>query len=200
MKKPLLYTFRRCPYAIRARLALALCNIDANEIEVDLKNKPKELIMISSKATVPVLLLNSGQVIDESIDIVKWAISKSMPEDWVDLSSTDIHMGEQLIQQLHQSYIPALNRYKYTSRYDDVDISQERKICESYLNMLDQTISGSAYLFSSCSIYDILVFPFIRQLHIADNSLLDPNTYQSLCRWYFTWERHSFFIKIMQKR
>src|SRR5437868_3280183 len=81
---PILYTFRRCPYAIRARMALAYAKISTIQKEISLKNKPPELLAVSPKGTVPVLILENGSVIEESLDIMLWALGRSDPENWLD--------------------------------------------------------------------------------------------------------------------
>ena len=89
MTYPILYTFRRCPYAIRARMALAYAKIDIHQHEVDLKNKPLEMLNASPKGTVPVLILEDGSVIDESIDIMTWALTQSDPDNWLSAEHKD---------------------------------------------------------------------------------------------------------------
>ena len=128
-----LFTFRRCPYAIRARVALYLAEVDYEAIEVDLKNKPERLLEISPKGTVPVLVTKSGSVIDESLYIVEYALSQKLPEGFVNVSTAQYEVGELVLADLASKFIPALNRLKYPNRYEDVAITDEQKILQNCL-------------------------------------------------------------------
>lgn len=182
-----LYTFRRCPYAIRARLVLKLAGLEYEAIEVDLRNKPKDLFKYSSKGTVPVLVLNSGHVIDESLEIIDWVVENS------GLESKKSEMGEAFLIQLTEIFIPALNRYKYASRYKDVDIEKEEQIILAYLGKLESVIQSLGIK------YEISIFPFIRQANIANSNWLLLPIQQSLSKWFNDWLRDISVIEIMKK-
>lgn len=157
---PILYTFRRCPYAIRARLALSYANILIEEREVDLKNKPIELLALSPKATVPVLVLDSGQVIEQSIDIMKWALGQSDPEQWLskELEST----SDKLISFNDSQFKPILDNYKYASRAEISEPIIYREQAKSYLSQLDGLLMKQHYLLANrITIADIAIIPFI---------------------------------------
>ncbi|MBC7609640.1 MAG: glutathione S-transferase N-terminal domain-containing protein, partial [Polaromonas sp.] len=108
---PVLYSFRRCPYAMRARLALAVSGVDYELREVSLKSKPPELLAASPKGTVPVLVLPNGQIIDESLDIMRWALAQNDPDGWLDVGSLDDMLT--LITGNDGGFKHALDRYKY---------------------------------------------------------------------------------------
>ena len=194
----LLYSFRRCPYAIRARLMLSLSKLECEIIEVSLKNKPEKMLSYSPKGTVPVLILDDGTVIDESFDIVVWALKQSKPKGWQVLKSKEIKSGDDLLHMLHHILIPALNRYKYASRYDDVDLNIEEGKIKQYLDTLNQLCMTSVSLFESCSVYDVLIFPLIRQVNIANPNWLPQ--YDKLNQWFTNWLTNPDFVKVMEKK
>ena len=109
---PILYSFRRCPYAMRARLAIAYSNIDVELREVDLGNKPQTMLLISAKATVPVLQLENGRVLDESLDIMLWAIQQNDAEHW--LKAASLANAKALIRVNDERFKYNLDRYKYS--------------------------------------------------------------------------------------
>ena len=120
MMYPTLYSFRRCPYAMRARLALAASGIKTELREVVLKDKPEALIAISPKATVPVLQTETGRVIDESIDIVRWALDKRDPLNWYEsLTARQQQETDALINENDGAFKASLDRYKYADRYPE---------------------------------------------------------------------------------
>ncbi len=189
-----LYTFIRCPWAMRARMALAYMNIPYTAIEVDLKNKPKELLEISPKGTVPVLLLRDGKVLDESLDIILWA----MPEP----SAAEAQEIREIIQINDNEFKRNNTRYKYIDRYKDEGISQEqyRAECEKFIIQLDQRLSKHKYLLSDIiSIADIAVFPQIRQFSKVDEAWFADAPYQNVQAWLERITSSDFFAKTMRK-
>ena len=115
---PILYTFRRCPYAIRARMALAYSNITIEIKEIFLQNRPQELFDISPKGTVPVLCLNNSKIIDESLDIMQWALTQNDLENWI---GPKINCQNKLIKENDSEFKYWLDRYKYYDRYPEHD-------------------------------------------------------------------------------
>jgi len=190
-----LYTFRRCPYAIAARLALKFADIAVEMIEVDLKNKPLSLYDCSKKATVPVLVL-PDKVIDESRDIVDWVVENS-PSALACLSEVKIKTGNDWLEKLTKVFIPALNRYKYASRYDAVDLLLEEKKLLLFFSLLNQALSEDCLLSSMPSKFDIIIFPFIRQADIANSTWLEQ--YPKLNIWFQNWTSHPVFITVMER-
>ena len=135
-----LFTFRRCPYAIRARVALYVCDIVYEAIEVDLKHKPKKLLELSPKATVPVFVTSSGAVIDESLYIVEYALSQKLPEGFVNVTTKQYERGEAMLDALHRVFIPALNKVKYPNRYEGVVLQDEWSQLNQCLQQWEQNL------------------------------------------------------------
>ena len=202
-----LYSFRRCPYAMRARLACALF-LPAQSLElreVVLKNKPAELIEISPKATVPVLQLTDGCVIDESRDIALWALKQRALIDSSDEIKTQylpLHLQldiEELTDENDGSFKWALDRYKYSDRYEE---SEElyRKQGEVFLAKLEKLLEKNRYLYSSePSLADIAIFPFVRQFAHVDKNWFEKSPYPKLIQWLNEWLASEVFNSIMEK-
>lgn len=185
-----LYTFRRCPYAIRARLILKLANLEYQAVEVSLKDKPKDLLDYSPKGTVPVLVLNSGQVIDESLDIIDWVIKHHQSAKWKEGES---EVGKALVSGLTQEFIPALNRYKYASRYQDVNVEQEAQKIQQYLEKLEERVN-SVDMRSQ-----VAIVPFVRQANIANSDWLQSPNLSKVNKWFISWLDSPEFIHVMKK-
>ncbi len=134
---PVLYTFRRCPYAIRARMALEYASITCELREVKLSNKPPAMINISSKGTVPVLQLVDGRVIDESLDIMLWALGQTDPDHWLDLEKND---GRSLIDVNDQEFTQYLDQYKYFKRYPEHSQLYYREKAEKFIVVLETNL------------------------------------------------------------
>jgi glutathione S-transferase len=161
---PILYSFRRCPYAMRARMALLVSGIDGEIREIVLRAKPAELVAASPKATVPVLVLPDGRVIDESLDIMRWALARSDPERWL----ADAADGEALIAANDGPFKHHLDRYKYPDRHGS-DPIMHRSAATVLLEALETRLDMAAYLCgSACSLADIAIMPFVRQFAAVD--------------------------------
>lgn len=194
---PILYSFRRCPYAIRARLALIFSNIEYELREVDLKAKPDSMLKFSPKGTVPVLVLPDNKVIDESYDIVNWAFDIKYPTQFTPVTNEIIEETKKVLSSLHESFIFNLNRYKYPDRYDDVDIDNHKEELEKFLLLCEKCLSQHKFLLADKpTAIDILVFPFIRQLDIANDKILSGR----LRSWFDFWLEHELFQVVMQKK
>ena len=195
-----LYTFRRCPYAMRARLALTLIDEPFHAIEVDLKNKPASLLEISPKGTVPVLILHpSHDVLDESLDIVHWALNKRLPSGWSPLHEHEQDLAQSWLKTLHQEFIPALNRIKYTRPNEDYDPNHDRQILSNFFHTLETEQLTKEALLSSQSWADICLLPFVRQLSIATPQWFASLPYTKLREWLDNWLRSAAFKHIMKK-
>lgn len=175
---------------------LAFANLEVEKIEVDLKNKPESLFKYSPKGTVPVLVLEDGTVIDESLDIVNWVMEYHRPKDFKDLDPLEEKKGMELLENLHDSFITALNRYKYASRYENVDLEKEEEIILRYFEKLSQ-VCKDKYIFKRISKYDVLIFPFIRQANIANQDWVVR--YKNINIWFDHMKHHDIFSQIMQK-
>lgn len=198
--KPVLYSFRRCPYAIRARLALKLCGVDYELREVDLKSKPKSMLEFSPKGTVPVFILPDGRVIDESLDIVRWVVDSYESEV---LDRYDLELKDQsniIYSSLQEDLIFHLNRYKYPDRYENVNLSLHREKINNFLLELESRLSINKFILGpNPTEIDILVFPFVRQVNIADSNILRQDGMLGVRKWFFWWVNSSFFKDIMIK-
>ena len=196
MSLPILYSFRRCPYAIRARLALLVSNIDVEIREVKLSNKPVELLSISPKGTVPVLQLVSGEVLDESLDIMDWAYQHSaLTREW------QWDKLDHLINSNDQQFKPLLDRYKYFERYNEGCTQQDYLIkCLPWLDHLENILHRSNFLFGSQpSFIDLAIFPFIRQFAKVDEQWFLNSTYSKTIVWLNYWLEHDLFTQVMKK-
>lgn len=190
-KIPVLYTFRRCPYAMRARMALIYSGIQCEIREIVFRNKPSHMLEISPKGTVPVLLLPSGTVLEESLDIIAWALSQHDPDGWRDYSPPEQKLANELIEKNDGFFKKALDRYKYPTRYPDefkgsaetFSLKNRDKIL-GYLENLNQLIAQNGYLVKPhLSIADIVLFPFVRQFAHVDKDWFQSLEYEPLQAW-----------------
>jgi glutathione S-transferase len=184
---PILYTFIRCPWAMRARLALTYMGIEYEAREVDLKNKPQSLLDYSPKGTVPVLVLPNGKILEESLDIILWA----MPQPGIaDKSAIDE------IIAINDSEFKANNhKYKYGE-----DCDQARAACERVIQQLEQKLSKHTYLINDAiSIADLAIFPLIRQFSMVDSVWFAQTPYKNVQRWLSLISTADFYAKAMQK-
>ncbi len=197
LPKPLLYTFRRCPYAIRARLAIAISGLRVDICEVDLKAKPERMLQLSSKATVPVLVFADGLVIDESLDIMLWAFQQHDPLGMLPSFSDE---ARALIERNDTEFKYALDRYKYPERYREFSMQHYRAQGEIMLHDLNTRLVETPYLFwNKAGIADLALLPFIRQFAGVDRAWFDASPYAQLRAWLIAWEASDVFTKIMQK-
>ncbi|KZY32272.1 hypothetical protein A3730_18670, partial [Alcanivorax sp. HI0044] len=139
-----LYSFRRCPYAMRARLAILFAGLQVELREVTLKNKPAQMLAISPKGTVPVLLLADGAVIQESRDIMVWALEQQDPQGLLD--ATVLDQANALIEQNDNEFKYWLDRYKYADRHVEMTQTEYRQRGEGFLRVLEALLESRAYL------------------------------------------------------
>lgn len=193
---PILYSFRRCPYAMRARMALITSGQSVRLREVVLRDKPVELIKESPKATVPVLVLEDSTVIDESLGIMKWALSNSDPHKWLD----SIETSRSLILEADGKFKEHLDRYKYPTRYDGVDPVQHREAGFTILRSWDGLISEHGQLTGPHTRFaDIAIFPFVRQFANNDRGWFDRQPIPALQKWLDNYLDSDLFQSIMGK-
>ena len=191
-----LYSFRRCPYAMRARMALRYCGVPVEIVEVSLKAKPAEMLAISPKGTVPVLDAN-GRVIDESLEIMRWALAQNDPQDW--LLSGDARVAE-LIEANDQVFKVHLNRYKYAERYPEQPMEVYRAEGEMFLRRLEELLEGRDYLLTDHpSLADIALLPFVRQFAHVDREWFAQTPYVRLQAWLQRFLESELFTSIMKK-
>lgn len=199
MPLPVLYSFRRCPYAIRARMAIACAGLQVELREVVLKDKPAEMLSVSPKGTVPVLVLPDGSVIDESCDIMLWALRYSDPNGW--LNQPAIATAEQLIKENDFSFKQDLDRYKYADRYPELTAEEYRARAEAFPGRLERCLTASRYLCGDrISLVDVALFPFIRQFAFVDKPWFDNRPYPKLQRWLNRFLESDLFAVVMKKR
>lgn len=200
MNTPVVYSFRRCPYCMRAHMALKYSGIKVELREVDLKNYPPQALEISPKATVPVLLLPDGTVIDESWDILKWALSQNDPDNWSGDNDEHTLDAEILIETNDFSFKEDLDHYKYADRYPEHNEEHYRQACEEFIGELDEMLSENRYLLTDqLSLADIGVFPFIRQFSLVDKEWFDKAPYPNVQQWLNKLIETELFRQVFQK-
>ena len=195
---PILYSFRRCPYAMRARMAIHISDQRCEIREVLLRDKPPSMLQYSAKGTVPVLILQDGKVIDESIDVIDWALNLNDPDDWQ--RSKDKEKTKELIKINDGEFKYHLDRYKYSKRYENEDPEFHRKKCLKFIESINNELNNSKYIFDdNISYADIVLLPFIRQFRIADIEWFDSLPYDNLKKWLSSFLDSSLLNSIMKK-
>ena len=192
----IIYSFRRCPYAMRARMALAVSQQKVEFREVLLRDKPKSMIELSPKGTVPVLLLNSGEIIDESLDVINWALNLNDPENWK--RSNQSEKSSSLIQKNDNEFKYHLDRYKYSKRYNNEDPLEHREKCLVFIEILEEQLKSTKFLYDDkISALDISILPFIRQFRIADIDWFDSLNKPKIQNWLMNFLESELFKSIM---
>ncbi len=199
MEYPILYSFIRCPYAMRARMALKLTNTKCEIREVRLNNKPKRMIDKSPKGTVPVLVLEK-KVIDESNDIIEWALSSNNIFDG-NIDHDQIDLTDNLIELFDSKFKYNLDRYKYATRYENINKNKHKKECLEILINLENVISNEGWILGSkINKLDISILPFIRQFRIADIEWFDKqNKIKGVQKILFNFLDSNLFKEVMYK-
>lgn len=196
---PTFYTFRRCPYAIRARLAIAVSGVIVNSHEVALRDKPAAMLSISPKATVPVLHFTDGRIIDESLDIMRWALGLNDPEQW--LRAARDQKSISLIAQNDTSFKRNLDRYKYPNRFPQDLVGHQRAACEDFLSLLNTRLAVSAFLMGDkFGFTDAAIVPFIRQFAHVDKAWFYQSKYGNVIQWLDSHLASPIFNHVMKKR
>ena len=200
MTLPVLYTFRRCPYAIRARLAIYTSRYKCQLREVILRDKPAAMIEVSSKATVPVLIDPSNTIIDQSLDIMLHVLKTHDPMSWLANEPDRQQNMLQLIDETETEFKPHLDLYKYASRSESPDPELHRgRACE-FLDKLELILSNSHHLFGTKqSLADIAILPFIRQFAQTDCSWFDEQELPHLHSWVREFEDSELRSNVMKK-
>ncbi len=201
--KPLLYSFRRCPYAMRARLAIKLSGIDVDIQEVSLLNKPQAMLDHSPKGTVPVLVLTDGRVIDQSLDIMCWAMAQHQQNGTILCFLPDGTLPtevQNLISQNDSTFKHDLDRYKYAERFPEHSATAYRERAEVFLLILDSRLQQHQYLSSEqLSMADLAILPFVRQCALVDADWFYSSRYQHLIAWLDRFLQSDLFIAVMAK-
>ncbi|SEO42293.1 glutathione S-transferase [Pseudomonas sp. NFACC39-1] len=200
MNRATLYSFRRCPYAMRARMALRYSAVELNIVEVSLKAKPPEMLALSSKGTVPVLQVD-GEVIDESLEIMRWALAQHDPDNWRLLGNLEGQaLTAALIEENDQVFKLHLNRYKYPERYPEYPLEHYRAEGEVFLRRLEALLETRAFLAAAHqSLADVALMPFVRQFAHVDREWFAAAPYPRLQRWLQGLLDCELFVAIMVK-
>ena len=194
---PLLYSFRRCPYAMRARMALYQAGVQCEIIEVELKAKPAAMLALSPKGSVPVLRLASGEVLDESLDIMHWALAQNDPAHWLPSSWV---ISQSLMDENDTGFKSNLDRYKYPQRFPGGNSVEARDNGSLFLRKLTTQLNGNDYLLGQqVSFVDIAVFPFIRQFANTDVQWFAAQDLPDVQRWLDSLLNSVLFKTIMEK-
>ncbi|MCW9033373.1 MAG: glutathione S-transferase [Rhodospirillales bacterium] len=200
LPRPLLYSFRRCPYAMRGRMGLFVSGMTCELREVVLRDKPPSMLALSPKGTVPVLQTVEGTVIDESLEVMLWALEQYDPEGWLQPEQGNLDDMLALIERNDGEFKEHLDRYKYPTRYDSVDPLAERSKAEGFLQELEKRLSASSFLFGSrVSLADYAIAPFVRQFAHVDKDWFDQTPYPGLQAWLEVFLKSDLFISVMKK-
>ena len=199
---PILYSYRRCPYAMRARIALTMAEIKIEIREISLREKPAHMLQVSPKGTVPVLILQDGTVLEQSLAIMQWALQQNDPQG---LLKSDFKMTHALIAENDSHFKQALDGYKYPERNLQKAQIEHRKNGEVFLQKLESQLLTSPYLLGqNPSLADIAIFPFVRQFVAVDNAWFDGGDmqrppYLKLHDWLNEWVNSALFKSVMTK-
>lgn len=196
---PTLYSYRRCPYAMRARMALKYAGIKVVVREVILKHKPADMLKASPKGTVPVLMLDQEHVIDESLDIMQWALAQSDPDRWCE--QADAANSNELIACNDGPFKALLDQYKYADRYPQQPATHYRREAVTLLlQHLEKRLEHTPWLCGTeLSMTDIAIFPFVRQFARVDMPWFENSGLCALGRWLERLNNSALFLSIMPK-
>ena len=196
---PALYSLRNCPYAMRARLALYQSGQTVKLRDIVLSDKPSEMLTASPKATVPVLVLADSTVIEESLDIIIWALRQNDPKQ---LLNPDSELSEtlSLIAENDGEFKHWLDHYKYATHHPEQSVEYYRQRGEVFLQKLEQRLTENTYLSGpSITVSDIAIVPFVRQFAHVDKRWFDSADYPALQRWLAKWLTSEVFLRVMVK-
>lgn len=195
---PILYSYRRCPYAMRARLAIYAADIAVELREISLRDKPAHMLQVSPKGTVPVLVLQNGEVIEQSLSIMFWALQKRDTHNWLD---ADFGKMQALITENDTHFKQALDHYKYPERYPHMPQLHYRQQGEIFLQQLEKRLNQHIYLFKDTeSLADMAIFPFVRQFAAVDHTWFASSAYPKLQVWLDTLLSSTLFERVMEKQ
>lgn len=195
MEPPILYSFRRCPYAMRARLAIHASEVKVQIREIVLRDKAPVFLESSPKGTVPIVVTENN-VVEESLDIMLWALSQEDPEGWLKMPDA----GYDWISRNDGSFKAALDHTKYSNRFSNLDINLERKKAADFLYDLNAQIADRPWMFGqNCSVADMAILPFVRQFANIDIDWFGAQNWQNLHRWLSKFLKSNRFNSIMLK-
>nr|WP_264080725.1 glutathione S-transferase [Paracidovorax avenae] len=195
---PVLYSFRRCPYAIRARMAIAASGQRCEWREVVLRDKPAALLAASPKGTVPVLVLPGGRVLEQSLDIMRWALAQRDPAGWLQVGEPDD--VEALLASCDGPFKQALDRCKYPERHPEVPRGAAQSQARAWLESLEDRLARGAFLCGSrAALADVALMPFVRQYAAIDRTAWNARPWPRLQAWLAAWENGALFEQVMHK-
>ncbi|TEW53601.1 glutathione S-transferase [Psychromonas sp. RZ22] len=200
---PILYSLRHCPYAMRARVAIFKSNLPVLLRDIKLNNKPSEMLALSTKKTVPMMVIktdNSLQVLEESLEIMLKLLTTNDPQQLLSPPNTTLEEMLSLIHYFEAELIPANEAYKCAKRYQEKNIVECRQACEVYLQQLELRLTQHRYLLSDNeSLMDIALMPFIRQFSKVERQWYQQSPYPKLRAWLNHYLQSPMFTKIMAK-
>ena len=199
---PILYSFRRCPYAIRARLALAYAGFSCELREIKLRDKPQAMLEVSPKGTVPVLVLPDGRVIEQSLEVMLHALQAPDARDadgWLQPTDGTLEQMLALIERNDQFFKPALDRSKYPDRYSAEQVAEATRVADEWLGSLDQRLTDTGYLFGlNPSLADMALRPFVRQFAAIDTDAWAAKPWPHLQAWLQRFLDSALFAEVME--
>ena len=197
MMMPILYTYRRCPYAMRARMALQYADIQFEYREIELRNKPQSMLHLSPKGTVPVLYVD-GLVLDQSLDIMHWALQISDPDGW---NMLDENIAKAWIEKNDEIFKTLLDQYKYPNRYPQLNQAAVLSdAMELMLEPMEHVLGSSQYLLGNRMTWvDVAIFPFIRQFSMVDQQKFELLPIPRIQKWLRRQIESKLFLSVMDK-
>lgn len=205
MPLPILYSLRNCPYAMRARIGIYKAQLKIDLREVNLKQKPADMLAVSAKGTVPILVLDNAPhppiVIDESLDVMLWALTQNDPDDLLhSFDKSALPKMLDLIRIFDDEFKTCLNAYKAASRYREDNVIECRQSCEVFIQGLETRLSDSAFLMSAQeSLVDIALMPFIRQFAKVERQWYLQAPYPRVREWLNFYLQSVMFTRVMAK-
>ncbi|CDT88770.1 Putative glutathione S-transferase [Vibrio coralliirubri] len=198
---PILYSLRRCPYAMRGRMGIALSQQKVLLREIVTKDKPSELLASSPKGTVPVLVLPNGQVIEQSLDVMNWALQQNDPQDLLRSSNPELSKQvQQLIKTNDEEFIGHLEKYRASVRYRNIDVEQRRQACETFISQLEARLTDRPYFFGETpSLADFAVMPFVSQFVRVEKKWFVKSEYQNVGRWLRAHLESKLYTQVMKQ-
>jgi glutathione S-transferase len=194
---PILYSFRRCPYAMRARMAIILCSVRCELREILLRDKPEAMLEISPKGTVPVLQLQD-RILDESMEVIEWALQQDSSKFHVYLEAEQ-QLSHDFIELFDTKFKHHLDRYKYASRFKETADDHQQE-CLQLLIKLDAVIQPDPWIFGdTVSLLDISILPFVRQCKIANPEWFESQTFTKVISLVSYFESSELFLLAMEK-
>ncbi len=198
---PILYSLRRCPYAMRGRMGIALSKQKVLLREIVTKDKPSELLASSPKGTVPVLVLPNGQIIEQSIEVMNWALKHNDPQDLLRSSNPTLsEQIQQLIRINDDDFIGHLEKYRASVRYRNIDVELRRHACEVFISQLEARLTNQPYLFGETpSLADFAVMPFVSQFVRVEKKWFVKSEYQNVGRWLRAHLDSKLYTQVMKQ-